>query len=162
MYTFGSVVNCLWFCDCRLLEGVWFNSQSSTFFWTWVDWTGLDWTGLEWSGLDLSGVDWTWVEWSGVEWTGLEWSGVDLTWVEWSGLGWSGLDWTGLHMESSGVQWSPVESIWTVGGTAKYCSFADIYMVIGNVGKVDPFTPKNALHYLWCQIFITFLLRSDQ
>jgi hypothetical protein len=26
-----------------------------------------------------------------------------------------------VHMESSGVHWSPLESIWTLGGTEKYC-----------------------------------------
>ena len=64
----------------------------------------MEWTGLEWSG----------VEWTGVDWTGLDWSGVDL----------SGVEWTPVHINI--CTWlyfvkSPVESIWTLGGTAKYC-----------------------------------------
>ena len=50
--------------------------------------------------------------------------------VHWTGLDWTGVEWTpvppkNMHLavfwvESTGVQWSPVESIWTLGGTEKY------------------------------------------
>ena len=82
------------------------------------------------------------MEWTPVPWTlpkntifGLEWSGV-----EWSGLQSPGLHlkictlgvfWresTGVHWSPYGVQWSPVESIWTMGGTAKYCPTASMTM----------------------------------
>jgi hypothetical protein len=96
-----------------------------------LEWTGLDWTGLEWSGLQLVALS----DLSGLEWTGLEWSGLqlvvlsDLSGLEWTGLDWTGLEWTPVgrafrlecilgrvHWSPYGVQWSPVESIWTVGG----------------------------------------------
>ena len=60
----------------------------------------MDWTGLEWTGLDLSGV-----EWSGVDWTGVHSSLVDSL---------------PKYMIFGS---SPVESIWTGGGTEKYWLF---------------------------------------
>ena len=67
-------------------------------------------------GLDLHGVKWSEVEWSGVEswWSGVEWSGLALKYAHGCTLG-------RVHWSPYGVQWSPVESIWTMGGTEKYC-----------------------------------------
>ena len=48
-----------------------------------------------------------------------EWSGVDSSPHQYMHL-------AVFCKESTGVQWNPVESIWTLGGTAKYCYIAEI------------------------------------
>ena len=85
-----------------------------------MDWSGLD--SVDWTGLDLSGLDS--VEWT--QWSGL--SGVDS--VEWTGLDSNPVDSPpniilgGIQWSPYGVHWTPLESIWTMGGTAKYCDYA--------------------------------------
>ena len=85
-----------------------------------VESSGLQWTPLDfdWS---LSPLDWDWTLKSGLQ--------SSVSPLDWTGLDWTGLQWTGLctsqiglakwALESTGVHWSPLESIWITWGRVK-------------------------------------------
>ena len=97
---------------------------------------------MKWSGLHsppppkkniyfLSRVYWSGVEWSGVDSPPknilgrVHWSELDLSGVESSGVQWSGVEWTPVPLSpSKKIGWSGGESIWTLGGTVKYCTIS--------------------------------------
>ncbi|EDR07318.1 uncharacterized protein LACBIDRAFT_328210 [Laccaria bicolor S238N-H82] len=84
-------------------------------------------TGIHWNPLDSdwthSPVDWDWTQESGWESSGTP------VGVQWTGLDWTGLQWTGHSasqsglvrgpLESTGIHWSPLESIWITWGRVK-------------------------------------------
>ena len=77
--------------------------------------SGLHWTpqDFDWT---LSLLDWDWTLKSGLQSSG---TGLDWTGLQWTGLCTSQFGLAKWALESTGVQWSPVESIWIMWGRVK-------------------------------------------
>ncbi|EDR01793.1 uncharacterized protein LACBIDRAFT_332965 [Laccaria bicolor S238N-H82] len=98
----------------------------------------------------LNPLDWDWTQESGWQSSGSP--------VDWTGLDWTGLQWTGHSasqsglvrgpLESTGVHWSPLESIWITWGRVKTSH--------------GPTAFRRVAMFTWLSLFFIFIVASSR